>query len=205
MGNLALTKSILLILVTAFALPVAAANSKPAAAQKPPEVLQKPKEVCVVNAQDPAKITPEQMEILKAFEALVGGVVAPMELKSVGNYHMYKGADTDIKLEAIGGKIQLTVDALNTDRCERLSPPGKVIDYVDQFNSYIKKGIENRNLKYAVKLCQDKDGLYIDPSQYGIRINVAPGSTESTIKLNLVLPSVSSCTDEVKREELHIN
>lgn len=192
MGNLAFTKSILLILVTAFTLPALAANQKPSLksifASKP--------EPCVVNAQDPAKITPEQMEILKAFETLMNGPVAPLQLKS---------EDTDIKLEAIDGKIQLAVSALNTEKCERLSPPGKVVDYVQKFNDYIKKGVQEKTLKYAVKLCQDKDGLYIDPSFYGIRINVAPGATEGAVSLNLILPATTSCKDEVKREELQMN
>jgi hypothetical protein len=196
-----------MILVTAFAMPALAATAKPTpvANQKPVQTLQKPAEPCVVNVQDPAKITPEQMEILKSFEMLMGDhPMAPLELKSVTE-NEDKTVDTDIKLEAINGKIQLTVDALKTAKCERLSPPGKVIDYVSQFNDYVEKGIKNKTLKYAVKLCQDKDGLYIDPSQFGIRINVAPGSSESTVKLNLVLPTVTSCTDEVKREELPMN
>lgn len=136
------------------------------------------------------------MDILKAFETLLGGPVAPSELKS---------GDTDLKVEAIDGKIQMWVWALNTDKCERLSPPGKVIDYVKKFNDYIRKGVEEKTLKYAVKLCQDKDGLYIDPSFYGIRINVAPGASANTVSLNLVLPATTSCKDEVKREELQIN
>lgn len=181
-GKLSFTKFILWILTAALALPAFAEPKKPSPAEKPAAP-------CVTDILTD-KLSPQQMEILKAFENLFGGPVAPSQWKS---------GDTAVDLEAVSGKIRLTVSAFVPEKCERLSAPGRVIDYVQKFDDYINAGIKAGGLKYAVKLCRDDNNLYIDPSFYGIRINVAPGQSPSSVALNLILPSTASCKDEVTK------